>query len=314
MVIQDEKLSRVLSVLDSNGPIRYKDYAVHPDAFGTFIAYGYYKGNREMIQWVGTMINDRMVDYWITLQDDPLSYDASVLEWQPSREYVHARKTSIGFGIERCLYNMNPTLACQSTMFEGRVVRSLPDLMVALDEIGISRAKENDPMDRHVAGFIAQRLDLQDDIRVKSIQRFPSLASNPQIMSLALLTVAQGQSRIRVLKGITAWMNIRLATYMESFHSDTIQRELKTRLDKAAREGNLNSLFKIVADATLASQDSVGFTEARQHYHMMENEIRNLEKESNIEKLAYHYGLRFSVMITYLVLAVTTLTVLFRMQ
>jgi len=313
LLIPDERLARMLILLDPEGPVRYKSFAVHPQGVGAFLSYGYYRGDRDMIQFVGDLLNDRLVEFWTEVNEENMNGNYVALTWSPYKEYQYARKGAFGFGIERCLYDLNPTLACQSPLVVDDQVLDLQGLMNVLNEKAATKRPDTDPVDRHIAAFIANRIDLLDEIRVKSLQRFPILNKNAQVNMLALLTVAQSHGGIKALKGLTGWMSVRLSNFIDEFHSDSIKREIRSTLDKSAREGNLNAMFRAISDAAVPTRDNNGYADAKAQYQMLEQEIRMLESGGVVERLGYQYGLKFAMMLSYVVLGATTLLALARL-
>jgi hypothetical protein len=315
LVISDDKMVRLLMLLDPEGPIRYKNYAVNLYGLGTFLSYGFYRGDREMVQFVGDVFNERVIEFWQEVQQSQEGYSSPAsVPWAASKEAQYLRKAAFGFGIERCLYDMNPTLSCQSALVVDDYVVDLQGLLNILNEKAATKRPDSDPMDRHIAAFIANRIDLLDEIRIKAIQRFPELNKNPQVNMLALLTVAQSHGRIKALKGLAAWMSVRLGSYVEMFHSDSFRREIRSKLDKATREGNLNAMFKVISDPTYPTRDVNGYIDAKAQYRMMEDEIRKLGNPALVERHGYHHGLRAAMLFSYVVLAATTLLALARIE
>ncbi|MDP6885104.1 MAG: ABC transporter permease subunit, partial [Rhodospirillales bacterium] len=62
----------------------------------------------------------------------------------------------IGYGIERCLYELNPGLPCQSPHLNHDYVTRIRDLLPALDETANRVSEKTLPIDRHIAAFIAE--------------------------------------------------------------------------------------------------------------------------------------------------------------
>lgn len=309
IIIPDEKLSRIVNLLDTDGPIRYKDLAVHVLGIGSLLAYAYMKGERNIIQRIGEIFGDDLPDHWIRCQKDPTQYGYSVLQWKPNKVRQNILRNGLGFGIERGLYDMNKSLACQSPIVNHSYSANLHDLIVTLDNI--TPKEDDDPVDRQVAAFIASKLDLSDDMKIKSLQNFPHISRNPQVLMVGLLTVAQAESRVKSARNLTTWLSNRLSTMIGSLHSKGIKKEIKGKIKSASGEGNMNSIFKIIANPSYAKRDHTGYKEAKNQYRMLVMEVAKLKSKSNIQRLAYQIGLKIAVTISYLVCAMTMLYVLF---
>ncbi len=309
IVLPDDKLMRLITMLDPEGPLRYQGLSCHVSGLAGFLVHSYVQGSREAIQSLAETFNHGLVDHWIRQQPDPEAYTLMEMGWSPIKVRQFIRRPALGFSIERCLYECYRMLPCQSPFVGAHHVTTLPDLLTSLDAYQGNK-DETDPVDRHVAAFIASRIDLTEDIRVKTLKNFPQLGKQLQVSILGLLTVAQVESRIPQLKGLTDWMHRRLSSLIDLLHNRALRREMKQKMQQAAKEGTLTALFRVVADPAYARRDFYGFHEARKHYRQLGAEIARLQKQSNIERMAYQIGLRIAVTFSYLAAISTLLYVL----
>lgn len=314
----DEKIVRIISILDPTGPIRYKDISVNIDGIPSFLSYCYQNGHREHIQQIASIINDGSIIYWENQQSGNYHKDKTKLEknYDNAKIRNYLRKKTLCFGMERVLYDLNPTLPCQSEILTDFFAISVRDILISLDKKYISYDIDDeeigDPIDRHIAAYIAFHVALEDDIKLKSMQNYPKIANNQQILATGLLTVAQSEINGEPLNNLTKWITKRLSTLISCLHSNKIKNELSTGINKAAESGNIKSIFKIVANPTYARNDHFGFKKARKEYHSLMYQIRAFQKQSNIEKLAYQLGLRIAVTISYILCAITIVFVMFQ--
>src|SRR5690606_10232023 len=80
------------------------------------------------------------------------------------RRVIHAlKRPGPGFGPERALYELNPTLHCQSPMMGRRFVTDVDALLAALEETAGTIDGDKMLLDRHVAAFIAARFNRDID-------------------------------------------------------------------------------------------------------------------------------------------------------
>lgn len=314
LILDDDHLARVISVLDSEGPMRFIDNSVSVEGLGNFLAYAYQQSNRNVLQFMGGLFQLGIIEHWINLQPNPDDYSQTNLGWSPNTMMRYLRKTSLGFGMERCLYDMNHNLPCQSPMLDKHYISSLGSLLNYLDVIAEANMGERDPMDRHIAAFIASKINLPDDIRIKGMTSFPEVMKNTQIQMLGLLALAQAQSKTRALKNLAEWLHIRLEGVVKMLHGKTVQRELERNLERASRDGNLTILFQHATDPAIFKRDRANYQEARMQHKNLSHQIAHLEHQKNIERKAYEYGLRVAVTISYLTCALSGLFMLFKLQ
>jgi len=310
-IIPDEKIMYIITILDPSGPIRYKEFSSHIFGMGSYMWDCYMRGERDLLQNQASAISEGFIDYWVRQQPDPDYYSYSTLSWSPGKLRQYIRKRELGFGLERCIYELNGSLPCQSKIMGNNYVTSLPDLLTVLDHAAAKYSEGDDMVDRHIAAYIASSINLMDEIRIKELQSFPDIGKNPQMLMLGFLALAQSESRTKNLKALSTWISGKLIEIIDSLHSKLIKRDVKNKIKQAAKEGNLNSLFKVVSASGYIKRDYYGFQEARKQYRLLTMEILELRKQSSIERMAYKVGLRISVSISYIVCVVTVLFVLF---
>ena len=196
---------------------------------------------------------------------------------------------------------MNQGLSCQSPMISKTCVLSLDELLKALDEVAEDLQDKSDPMDRHIAAYIASKLHLDDEIRIKSVRHFPQFAKSPQLVMLALLTLAQAQTKTRNLKNLCRWILKRVAPLVDSVQGKTIRKEFQAAIAEAAKAGDIQELFSVITSPNFIRRDAFGLNEAMKEYQRYTTEIQSLQKKDSIERVAYQYGLKIAVLTSYAV-------------
>ena len=300
-VIQDEDLTKIISILDPDGPIRHNEYAACGYGLPQMLAYGLGRGKREFGQFVADCFNQGLLMQWLELQSPLEDYDYYKMYWNPNAIAKYLRIASLGFGLERALYDMNPGLPCQSQMITKSCVLSLDELLKALDELPEDQHDKIDPMDRHLAAYIGSKLHLEDEIRIKSVRHFPQFAKSPQLLILALLTLAQAETKTKNLKSLCRWILKRVAPLIDSVQGKTIRREFQAAVVEAAKSGDIQELFTVITSPNFIKRDAFGLNEAMKQYHRITTEINSLRKQDSIERVAYQYGLKIAVLTSYAV-------------
>ena len=69
----------------------------------------------------------------------------------------HLRDKTPGYGIERCLYDMNDGFPCQSPLLKGEFIINLEDVLPGLEKTAKTIDVKTLPVDRHIAAFVAAR-------------------------------------------------------------------------------------------------------------------------------------------------------------
>lgn len=309
VIIPDEKLARILFLMDENGPFRFKDVTFHPDGLGNLLAYLNQSGDKELIDTILTSLDYGLIETWIFNQTNPKIYKASILGWDPKNIKLFARKKELGFDFERILYETARYLPCQSPILSSQYSVGLPTLLTNLDAKRLSYNEEN-VIDNHICAYVCKYIKIEDSIKIKQLQSFPAIAKANEVKYSAILALAQKEAEINSLPALTQWIREGLNSIMVNLNSKNIKNSLTQQLDEAVPSGDLNKLFSIITDAKLVRSDLYGFQEAKQQYKLLNFEILKLKSQTNIDQLSYRLGLRVSVIFSYLICIISILSLM----
>ena len=298
--------ARISIVLDPTLPIRYKDCWFMPDGFGTALAHSIMqKGNANIPVEV---ISRGLPRAWFDSQDiyNPV-YVALEKNFDQLLDFVQERK--IGYGVERCLYETNPTLPCQSPLLIEENVITIKDLMPAMERVSAKIDKASRPIDRHIVAFIAARLNQNIDPHIKAVgDEREEIAT---LGMLSLLALVQWRTKAGNLLGFTSWVGAHLGPAIKAFHSKSIRDELEKEIPKLIRKGNLADLFNLLDNAEQRAQDQMDFNNACDEFEEAENEVKDIEGgASSMQKNSNRIGQQAAAM-TSIVIALLIITVTF---
>lgn len=291
----DELVARTISIIDPDGPIRLKNFCANVDAIGDVLAVSYLEENQEMILPISYILTRKLTENRLEDQTRHVGYN---MVWAMEKCSLYINKTAYGFGIERCLYELNPFLPCQSEYVLKDYVLTLDELLIALDKL--AKAKGDLPIDRHIAAFIASRIDLPNEVYIKQLSKFPEFSKHHRLQMLALLTLAQKNSSIKQLRGLTMAVAEYLEPVLDQFHSSSIRDELETNIGMLGSEGSLVALFKLVSDPNFVIRDISGFIGAVKDYRDLSVQIQKLDNKNTLANVGYRYGLQLSVIAAYI--------------
>lgn len=310
IVLDDDDISRIMILLDPEGPIMHDDIKLSIYGIGPLLAFAYSKNKRDLIQAIANFFNSGLVQFWLEATSVPEAEADprySYLSWNARKLIKVIRNPGLGFGMERALYETNPSLPCQSPLLNGHYVASLNSLLKVLDAMAEEKAGKLDPVDRHIAAFIAAKIDLRDEITLRRLSDFPNMERHPQIVMLGFLVAAQQSSKIKNIKGLCNWMSERLTIPLSTLNSKTLRDDTLKTLKKVSKDGSLQSIFNFITDPNYIKKDSSAFREARLQYSQLADRISHLSMQENTEKRAYDYGLKVAVTLGYVVLTSTLL-------
>lgn len=268
----DGIVTRVAMCLDPKGPIRHRGFSYMPDGFGDALAV-------EMMR-----------------QGDPQAAAESILREYPSLWFNHPanfgpdapfaikmysevrgylQNNDPGFGIERCLYELNPTLPCQSPLVAEEYVYRIDDLLPALDRAASRTDPKTRPVDRHIAAFVAARFEQDIDPHLKAMAS-PRLETS-LIGMLSLLAVVQWRLKLDGLLGLSGWIGGLLGPAINTYHSRATRRDIERDLPRLVRQGSLPELFDLIDNAEKRRIDHDGYAAAKAEFASAGAEILKIE-------------------------------------
>ena len=219
-----------------------------------------------------------------------------------------------GFGFERCLYESNPTLPCQSEIITKDYVYQVEDLLPAIDAASNRSDPKTKPMDRHIAAFIAARFE--EDIHPHLKALAAPVEETATIGMLSLLAFLQWKLRITALYGLSSWVGGLLGPAINTYHSRTTRQDIEKEIPSLVRKGSLPELFYLIDNAENRKSDAEGFEEAAREYAEAEYEVREIEdtgseRQSKAEKKGKQTAAVISVVMSMIVASILLIIELF---
>jgi hypothetical protein len=268
----DLMLCKILIILDPTAPIRYKGFNAMPDGFGTAVA-------ALMARHGDTRLLTEMI-----IREVPRLWFEARSEYQPDNSLMEANfrelrsyltQTSIGFGLERCLYELNDSLPCQSPLVGEEYVVEVKELLPALN---ISSAKRADgkqwPMDRHIAAFLGARM--RSDIDRNLSQLAESDQSQALMAMLNLFAVLQYRLGPESVPGLCSWVGGLVGPMVAQFHSREVRKELEKELPRLVRKGTVVEMYHLLDNPEAKGKDEHEFAWAQAQYQAAEDEVRHI--------------------------------------
>jgi hypothetical protein len=300
----DMLLAKSLIALDPGGPIRINGLAINLEALNILLLIGYIKEKKFYIDFFKRIMSSKL---WLAAKESSLIDKDSLkkaLSWKLERITEYLYKINLGFGIERCLYDLNPSLPCQSSLVKGYYIETLLELMQSLENI--ASLNPNEIMDKHIAAFIASKLDIGNDIvnNNSSTSDLVKFFTNKELITIVFLSLVQKKLKIKKLPNLTNYLSSRLSSLTNLLYSRTIKEEIIKRIKVPTEEGDLVALCKIISDNNYMKRDIDGFNSACMQYKTLDWQIAQLRKDKKIYDIGYKYGLRISVILSYLICSI----------
>lgn len=310
----DEQLMRLLIVLDPDGPVRVNTLSFQPESIDAFFSDRFFANADKDLQWLGKFIEFDTFSFWLDQQRETnpnyqLNPTTAGLMTKLEKLGICIRQTGLGFGLERVLYDFNPDLPCQSPLCTGRRITTLPALMQLLDQLAASLPKDQDALDRHIAGFITSKMAIPHEIKLHEFSGIPALANHRGLFALRLLSLAQ-QRTGQPLPGLTHWLALRILPALDYIKSKTLRGHIKSLLVEYAKSGDMAKLSNLVLSNSYVVADSESYDKAWRQYKYNAGKIISYRKGESIEDYTARVGGLLSQVLAYTALLITIFGVL----
>jgi hypothetical protein len=272
--VTDRLLARVCLALDPTAPIRYRNKAIMPSGIGPALAHAFMRD--ESPQAIGEIVGNQLPMFWVSVQPE---FRPEFVPLAQSFDHLRSNleRSGYGLGIERVLYELNPTAPCLSPLVASQYPLTPADLLRALDVHAASSSRAKEPMDRHIAAFLAVHQKRSEEMFFGQLA--PTI--DPQRRFIAMLTIlseVQARSGADHLPHLCAWLVSLLDPAFKRFYSRPRQAEVRRQAQAAAEDGRLPVLLKVVDDPEAIRQDRSAFEAAQLSYREVDGEIERLKR------------------------------------
>ena len=275
----DILVAKACMILDTGAPIRYRGLSLMPDGIGSYLALTLVEGGDMRV--LAEALMREIPALWFQTRD-AYNPDNSVLEGVFRAQKMFLDRGSIGFGIERVLYEMNESMPCISPSTVEDYVLELRDLLPALNAAAKKGEQKGWPVDRHVAAFIAARANFEIDRQMLDLSApDPTRSCMGMLNLLAVIQWRLGQG---ALYALASWVGGLMQPAINTYHSREKRKSLEKEIPRMVREGSLVELSRLLDSAEDHHIDDAGFEQARQDWAAAQKEIRDIESG----KVSYH--------------------------
>ena len=278
----DSLICRICMILDPLAPIRYKELAINIDGFGPAMAVEYmHQGN---MRTCAEIIVNEFPAMWLDNQPEAV---LGASDYQKTFRQLKGFIVinDLGYGIERCLYELNPSLSCQSNLVAEEYIDSLEDLLPALDKAANRVDVKMRPIDRHIAAFIASNFDQDIYPHLKALGSKKDEAF--LIGLLSLYAYLQWKLKNGALLGLSSWIGGMLGPAINSYYNRNTRRDIEREIPRLVRKGSLPELFDLIDSAEKRKEDRDGYAEAKIEYDTAELEALKMDAsdDANFETM-----------------------------
>jgi len=271
---EDQLVARTCIVMDQTAPIRYRGIATMPAGIASLLAEAATTATN--IPVLSEIIASQLVGLWVEMQKD-INPEQVALVQSFDRMKGLIEKNILGGGVERVTYELNPGIPCLSALLRGHYVTSPKMLLPALERVAGSGNRPRDPIDRHIAAFLAVR-----DKRGESV--FTPIAA-PEgsvkrgIGLLTLFSELQYRHGPESLPQLAAWLSPVVEPALRRFLSKALRDNLQKLVKEAVAAGDLGAMLRLIDDPRRIERDRQEFLAARILYLNTQKEIVGLESK-----------------------------------
>jgi hypothetical protein len=306
---EDERIAKILILLDPEGPIRLPKYSIHPTGIPMALAYALATQDRKLLHALLGALVHGLPQLWLeentaAAQGIPSSYEAVLRTLASVRDFAHYQE--FGFGSERLLYTLNPTLPCampehHDALRDPRISTLSAWLQYAESYADTCTLPLEAWIDKEIGGFIAAKLGLTAVPRIPAIQSFPTLARHRAIACLHMLALAQHASKIGPLPQLARYCVAHIDTLYACLHSLHARENLQQQLRKLARAGDIQHLVARATDTALYNADAKRFARASLHYQRLSRELEHWADTTMLTAQWARTGVHWAMLTAYMI-------------
>lgn len=301
----DELLARAILLLDPFGPIRIGNLAFHIDGIGSILCEASRNNRQQDIQRILECFYIDLPNFASEVQNSAGGDDSFDALFKIDKIRHRVRTNTLGFGMERAIYDLNPGLPCLSPKLKEYRVVDNQQLLYALDKIATHDAHNTSLIDTHIAAFAASQSNLNKDISFNEFSRFHYIKDNKELIIIAILAKAQEKTRIKSLFGLAHWAAYRLIITTDQIHSLKIRRTVCDALLQAAERGNLSMIVTAYLNKQMLDKDIIGYKQSTQLFHTNTVRIHKLRSYEHKRRQATELGSGIATMFSILILIIT---------
>ena len=250
--------------LDPDGILWYRDIAFTRGALGSLMLSMFEKDDQESKKSLAELFESGLL---LTMAVEEIRESKERRrDWMSETSITNCfdymkRKGDLGFGLERCLYELNPQSPCFSPLVLGSYVKNVPEFIEIAEKKLLSSNGQGNPFDRHAAAFIAAKSKGIDKYLRPLANHSPD--SVPYVLGqLKLFAKIQAAAHPGPLPGFCRWAEEMLKSVFSKIKSRVRREVVNQRLQEAMKSGNLETILQATDIERQIVQDAREYEEA----------------------------------------------------
>lgn len=306
---KEVRLSKVLTIMDTYGNIKFKNFSTYFSGLPEMFFYGYTKQKKHYVDNVLKIITKNLFEDFAKL--NPI-YEIEFSKKNKIQELGKIYNVQLpGFGNERILYELNPNLPCLSPTVISDYIYNLPDLLVALEKLAETNS-ENCVFDRHLVSFIAKNISLTKEDLTKAISGLPALTEDSVIYPLSMLAVASLKHPEIKLVHLSKVLGDKSSNFIKlAIHNIYLKKTILTKITDAIAKTSLAEILKAISNQKLFINDQNGYYKACRDINLLNQRKNLLANSTKVKKFGVLLGQRVTVLLSYLLFLIVAFTLAF---
>jgi hypothetical protein len=300
--LKDEELARLLVALDPQAPLRYRLTAFNTDGLGPALVEAFRQDSPAALAQLMAILDNNLISYADSMLegiDNPVS---GTVMWRLQGLRPIMKNKGFGFGKERILYQLNPSLCCQQKMLLPHYCYSIKDILTTLNNLATRHAKTTALADRHIAAFITNRLEIYREVRIVELSKFPDMADDENLVMLKILTMAQQKIKNRPLPGLSMWIIEMIMPTLDKIKQTSKREKVKKKVIMLAEKGLLERISFMIFNRDLFAYDRREHTRAEALFRFHQEMLSHLQDRAKIRLKARVFGQQIAWFVGVMVL------------
>ena len=182
-----------------------------------------------------------------------------------------------GFGIERCLYELNPHRHCISPMIEHLYITQTSELIPALEAVAHDKELPPVPMDRHIAAFLAAHSQEIDERILRPLTHKDNRPADEALKVMRILARVQSVYSNGAAPNLCSWLKDITQPAVDAFNSIQLRRQLERQVVQASETGFIVALMRILDDHKVIDLDIENYNKAVREYEQCSAQIHRMD-------------------------------------
>jgi len=273
------QVTRVCLLLDPYGPIRAKGLVAMPSGIGSSLSDAFIRKDTAAIESLRNCLQDGAPADWFKLkgETETIIYEQKIKLFDRMQQFLGNK--AMGYGIERCLYTLDPYHACRSAVTDGAAVTEARELLPAIEKVVQRRGEFSPIVDRHLIAFIVTRFKINIDRPLAALDLEQDDESGIKLAMLTIFARAQTKHGPAELPAMTSWFARELESTVNRINSRSFRDQMRKRIRALANGGSLIKLHACLSNDKAYRQDDSARKKAAREFVLAAKEIAQLESQ-----------------------------------